>query len=201
VLDVGSGSGILGILLAKKYKQLELYQSEIQSLFQFLSSKNSAINGINNHLVDGDFLDFDENMKFNLIVSNPPFYDKDVIQTANHNINIARYNNHLPLKSFIFKISQIIDQKYGKIFFCYDAKQIDNIIYYSKKYNLNIESMQFVYPNIHKDASLVLIFARYKTKGVTKILPPIIVFDGDKFTKTMQHIYKLTSTHSIKAKI
>ena len=61
LLDIGSGSGILGLLVAKNYPKLHLNQSEIQENFQFLSQKNCEINAIHNTLYKESFItcDFD----------------------------------------------------------------------------------------------------------------------------------------------
>ncbi|MCB9334518.1 MAG: methyltransferase, partial [Flavobacteriales bacterium] len=41
ILDIGSGSGILGLLVANEFDKLSLNQCEIQEMFQFFSTKNS----------------------------------------------------------------------------------------------------------------------------------------------------------------
>ena len=46
VLDIGSGSGILGLLFSNKYRKTNLNQVEIQDIFQFFSTKNAKINKI-----------------------------------------------------------------------------------------------------------------------------------------------------------
>jgi tRNA1(Val) A37 N6-methylase TrmN6 len=61
--------------------------------------------------------------------------------------------------------------------------------------------MQFVHPKVSKDATLVLVYARKNSKSLTKILSPLIVFDGKDFTEEVQDIYKVSSTHSIKVEI
>ena len=46
LLDIGSGSGILGLLLAKKFNKIVLNQVELQEIFQFFSQKNAFTNSI-----------------------------------------------------------------------------------------------------------------------------------------------------------
>ena len=135
-----------------------------------------------------------------MIVSNPPFYNTDVIKSEIENIKIARYNDTMPLDKFINKVSKLLKPS-GKFFFCYDVKQINDIIYLLNHYRFNIEAMQFVYPNMSKDATLILVYARKNSKSMTKVLPPLIVFENEKFTKEVDAIYKKTSTHSIKVEI
>ena len=87
----------------------------------------------------------------------------------------------------------------GKFFFCYDCKQLADIILYLKEFKFNLEALQFVHPNDSKDATLVMIYAKKNSKSLVKILNPLIVFDeNNEFTKTVQNIYKEAQTHSIK---
>ena len=83
VLDIGSGSGILGILLKRDFTQIELHSIEKQTLFHHLTIKNSEVNRIENNNLHIDFLDTTFLQQFDFIVSNPPFYSSSVIQSKN----------------------------------------------------------------------------------------------------------------------
>ena len=201
ILDIGSGSGILGLLVANEFKKLSLNQCEIQEMFQFFTTKNSQTNKISANLYKGSFdiINFDK--RFDICVSNPPFYHCDVIKSENESLKIARYNDSLPLDNFIKRSSEILKED-GKFFFCYDCKQINEIIITLNKYKFNLESLQFVYPKSTKDATLILVYARKNSKSLTKIFNPLFVFDEDNnFTKEVESIYKKSSTYSIKASI
>ena len=90
----------------------------------------------------------------------------------------------------------------GKFFFCYDVKQINQILLLLNKYKFNLEALQFVHPTESKDATLILVYAKRNSKSLTKILKPLIVFDKNSdFTQEVQEIYKKSSTHSIKVDI
>ena len=197
LLDIGSGSGILGLLVSREYEKLSLNQSEIQKVFQFFSQKNAQSNNIESNMYKGSFLEMQFDKRFDICVSNPPFYHTNVIKSENENIKIARYNDSMPLDSFIEKVSSILKDS-GQFFFCYDVKQINEILITLNKYKLNLESLQFVHPKKHKDATLILVYARKNSKSLTKILPPLFVFDDIEFTQEVQDIYKNSSTHSIK---
>lgn len=200
LLDIGSGSGILGLLVARDNPRLELNQCELQDKFQKLTTLNSKNNKINSTLYKGKYQEINFDKKFDICVSNPPFYHTNVIKSENENIKIARYNDSMPLKDFIGKSSKILKEN-GKFFFCYDVKQINDIMLTLNEYKFNIESMQFVHPKLSKDATLILVYARKNSKSLTKILKPLIVFDDSEFTQEVQNIYKQSSTHSIKVEI
>lgn len=200
LLDIGSGSGILGLLVARDNPKLTLNQCEIQEKFQKLTTINSKTNKIESHLYKGKFQELEFDKSFDICVSNPPFYHTNVVKSENENIKIARYNDSMPLHDFIFKTAKILNQN-GKFFFCYDVKQINDIMITLNEFKFNIESMQFVHPKSTKDATLVLVYARKNSKSLTKILKPLIVFDDNEFTQEVQNIYKESSTHSIKVEI
>ncbi len=200
LLDIGSGSGILGLLLARDNKRLNLNQCEIQKSFQELSLINSKCNDLESNMFKGSFIDTNFDKLFDICVSNPPFYHSNVIKSENENLKIARYNDSMPLEEFIKKTSRILKNS-GKFFFCYDVKQLSEIIRLLAIYKLNIESLQFVHPNENKDATLVLVYARKNSKSLLKVLEPLIVFKKENFTKKVLDIYERSSTHSIKVEI
>ena len=201
ILDIGSGSGILGLLVAKDFEKIKLNQCEIQEMFQFFTKKNSETNKINSKLYEGSFSNIEFDKKFDICVSNPPFYHSDVIKSENESLKIARYNDSLPLEIFIKKTATALNSE-GKFFFCYDVKQINEILLLLNKYKFNLESLEFVHPKESKDATLVLVYAKRNSKSLTKVLTPLIVFDEkNEFTSFVQDIYKKSSTHSIKVDI
>lgn len=200
LLDIGSGSGILGLLVARDNQKLNLNQCEIQKTFQDLSLKNAQCNKIDTKMFKGSFLEMNFDKEFDICVSNPPFYHTNVIKSENENIKIARYNDSMPLEDFIRKISKVLKNS-GKLFFCYDVKQLNEIVKLLNKYSLNIESLQFVYPKKGRDATLVLVYARKNSKSLLRIIEPLSVFEEDNFSDEVEKIYKNSSTHSIKVEI
>jgi len=200
LLDIGSGSGILGLLVSREYPNLNLNQCEVQKVFQFFSSKNAKTNNLSANLYKGSFLEIGFDKKFDMCISNPPFYHSNVIKSENENLKISRYNDSMPLEDFIKKSSLILKDS-GKLFFCYDVKQINEILLFLSKYKLNLEALQFVHPKASKDATLILVYARKNSKSLSKILKPLIVFDNLNFTNEVNKIYEKSSTHSIKVNI
>lgn len=200
LLDIGSGSGILGLLVARDYSKLHLNQCELQQEFQQLSLKNASTNQIQTTLFEGDFISINFEKSFDICVSNPPFYNSSVIKSENENLKIARYNDSMPLEKFIQKCATILNQN-GKLFFCYDVKQLNDIILFLNKYKFNIEALQFIHPKTDKEATLVMVYARKNSKSLMVINPPLIVFENENFTQEVQAIYLKTKTHSIKVEV
>lgn len=74
VLDIGSGCGVLGIVLAGMSPQSKVYLVDSDIRAVRLSKKNARRNNINNvKVILSDVIaDLPKNLKFDLVVSNPP---------------------------------------------------------------------------------------------------------------------------------
>lgn len=200
MLDVGAGCGIVGLLVARDNKRVNLEAVEKQDSFVEYATINARVNKIEYKIHKSDFLDLSEDKKYNYIVSNPPFYHDGSCKSENEMLNIARYNIHLTLDKFFKKVSRLL-KPYGHFIFCYDASQFALICAELERIKFRVTDVRFIHPKIDKKASLVMIHARNNSKSLMKIEPPLIVFDGVEFTAEAASIYKKAATKSIKCTI
>jgi len=199
ILDVGAGVGVLGMSLLRDYDKLKLSCVEIQEVYTKYLHINLHINNQTATIYSGDFATVGFKHRFDIVVSNPPFYDKDVLKSTNHIKKIARYNDSLPLSVLVQKSEEVLCDD-GKLMFCYDAKQIDDLFDLLRSYEFNIEAMQFVHSKPDTNAKIVLIYARKNSNSKTDIYPPVISFDNiGNTTQTMKDIYSKADIQSIKA--
>ncbi|MEY3001795.1 MAG: hypothetical protein RLZZ428_170 [Pseudomonadota bacterium] len=200
LLDVGCGVGILSLLLTRDFKTQTTIIDKQEKMLAY-ATHNFALNGlgVQSHL--GDFIEVAIEEKFDTIISNPPFYDSNVQQSENTHLNIARYAHHLPLEKFIAKVKKQLKPR-GYFIFCYDAKQVDVVMYYLSMYGIKVETIQFVHSKEERDSKLVMIAARNGSKSMVKVLPPLVVFDANNlYTPQAQHAFDRAGTHSIKGEI
>jgi len=200
VLDVGAGCGIVGLLVARDNPKVELEAVEKQDVFVEYATNNARVNKIEYKIHKSDFLELDENYKYDYIISNPPFYPDGVTKSDNEMLFNARYNVNLPLKDFFKKISRILKPN-SHFIFCYDASQFGLICAELDKVKLRVVDVQFVHPKVDRGASLVMVHARNGSKSLMKVWEPFISFDGKKFSKKAQEIYAKASTQSIKCQL
>lgn len=200
VLDVGTGSGILAILIARDFKKAKVNAIEIQENFIQYAKINAKVNKKDINIYFGDFLHFAFEKKFDFIITNPPFYHKDVLRSKNKMLDIARYSAHLPLEQFLLKANRILKPK-GALIFCYDAKQIQDIIYKLTIYKFTIEKIRYIHPKKEKGATLVMIYAKKSSNSLTNTLSPLIVFENGKYRSEVENIFKKVGVHSIKCEI
>ena len=197
LLDVGCGVGIISLLLSRDFS-VETSIIDKQEVMLNYAKHNYVLNGLEAQSYLGDFTVFGTQERYDYIISNPPFYDENVQQSEHTHLNIARYAQHLPIEHFIKRVKTLLRPK-GWFIFCYDAKQIDLLLYYLKLNGINPEKIQFVHSKIDRESKLVMIAARNNSKSMTKVLPPFVVFDEHNvYRPHVKKIFYKAQTHSIK---
>jgi tRNA1Val (adenine37-N6)-methyltransferase len=104
VLDIGSGTGLLMLMLAQKHKG-EIHGIELDlSAFKQLK-ENIGQSRWNTELkvFPGDVRHFNFPHKFDFIISNPPFFEKD-LEADSHSKNLARHSKELTLTELLTAI-------------------------------------------------------------------------------------------------
>jgi len=200
VLDVGAGSGVVGLLVARDFAKVDLESVEKQSAFVQYATQNARVNKIPCKIHHTDFLDFYDERGFEYIISNPPFYHDGVEKSSDEMRHTARYNLHLPLSRFFKKVSQLLRPK-GHFIFCYDPMQFGLICAELDAVKLRVVDVQFVHSKIDRKASLVMIHARKNSNSLMNTLAPFIAFDGDEFSTQAKEVYEKARTQSIKCQL
>lgn len=76
LFDVCTGSGCIGIALKKKRPDLEVFIGDLSSAALDLARENAEKNGVDVHLLQGDFLEPFRGKKADIVVCNPPYIRK-----------------------------------------------------------------------------------------------------------------------------
>ncbi|WP_051420535.1 tRNA1(Val) (adenine(37)-N6)-methyltransferase [Helicobacter pametensis] len=195
VLDVGCGSGILGALCLRDFAcELEMIEKDPANAFLAKLNVAEAI------LHCGDFLDFRTEKKFDLVISNPPFYRGEILPSKNERLNLARNERSMPLESMLKSVKRALKPN-GKFVFCYDAKEAHRVFYALRESGLNAEVARFVHPRESQNATLIMICAKIQSKKSLQILPPLLTHIGLEQmdnSSEVREIYWECNTYSIK---
>lgn len=198
LLDIGTGCGILGLLCARDFK-IKLSLNEIDDTMAKIALINAKNNGIACDMIFGNILESSlesSGEKFDFIISNPPFYRKDIIDSKNKFLFLARQSKNLPLYLLLKFVKSILKPN-GTFIFCYDAKEIKNVFSAISDTNFNVDEMAFVYPKISKNANLVMIKCKV-SNSQTKILAPLYNFIDKEHSNEAKEIFRLCNTFSTK---
>ncbi len=109
VLDVGTGTGLLSMMLAQKAENALIDAIEIDESAFIQAKDNFEKSKWREKLraIKGDFLSYDFKSKYHLIVSNPPFFNNH-LKTTDSTINLARHRDHFSLDRFCKSVNSIL---------------------------------------------------------------------------------------------
>jgi len=199
LLDIGCGVGILSLLLGRDF-DLEITAVDKQPSMLSYAAHNFRIHDIGAETVGCDIATYAPSKHFDFVISNPPFYDSSVTQSQNSHLNAARYAQHMPIEVLVQAAKRVLTPR-GYFLLCYDAKQVDLLLAHLKEAKINPEVLRFVHPKSDREAKIVLVAARAGSKSMTKVLPPLVVFDENShYLPEPKRAFERANTHSIKAK-
>lgn len=150
ILDIGTGSGLISLIIRQRFP--------IASITSIEPNKNALIQAEINFsnspfekkitLVNSNLQSFNSNDKFDMILSNPPFFAEDT-GGDDHDRNEARQEKFLPLEYLLSKTKDLLNPL-GKFFLVYPTWESDRINDLSKKLNLYISNQTTIYSRIEK---------------------------------------------------
>lgn len=195
VIDLGTGTGIIGILLCMKTELSKIIGVEIQKEVYDMAKRSIKLNNLENK-----FEIINENIKnleniietgtFDAVVTNPP-YKKIGTGLTNENEKklISRHEITANLEDFIKVSSKILKDK-GTLYMVHRPDRMVDIIELLRKYKLEPKKIKFVYPNANKDANLILLKAVKNANPFLKIEKPLYVYNQNgEYTDEILKIY------------
>ena len=195
VLDLGTGTGILGILLSKKTKLKNIVGVEIQKDVFDMAKRSVKLNNLEDKfsVINEDIKSLDEILElqsFDAIVTNPP-YKKDSTGLKNDTEYkiISRHEVKCNLEDVI-RVSSRLLKNNGKFFMIHRPERIKDIIINLEKYKMQIKEIRFVHPNINKKPNMVLIKAVKGAGDFLNVQEPLFVYNEDgTYTNEILKIY------------
>lgn len=123
VIDVGAGSGLVSLIIAQKFADAKISAIEINPQAFNDCNKNVMESPWRNRMeaINGDFISYDFSRDFDLVISNPPFFESGRNKTYSGR-RIARMNDYLPLNLFFKKARSILSTS-GEIIIIYPFDQ------------------------------------------------------------------------------
>ncbi|MEW6067380.1 MAG: tRNA1(Val) (adenine(37)-N6)-methyltransferase [Nitrospirota bacterium] len=205
IADIGAGSGIVGILLAKKYPEADVLLVEIQENLANIAEKNIILNGLEDRVkvVKADITKIGSQGSgsspftlnyFDLVVSNPPFRKSTSGRISMEAEKaIARHEIKLNLSELINAVSYLLRIK-GRFCMIYHPHRLSDLMMILKRKELEPKRLRFVHSKKSSEAKMVLLEAVKKGKTGIKVDNPFFIYKDDgSYTDGMKEIYNADS--------
>lgn len=195
VLDLGTGTGIISILLCGKTKLKKIVGVEIQEEVFDMAKRSCYLNNLEGRfeVINRNILELDdiyEKNTFDVIVTNPPYKKKDtgLINESKKKV-ISRHEITAGLEDFI-KVSKNLLKDKGEFYMVHRPDRLVDIMYLMRKYKIEPKILRFVFSNKDKESKLVLIKGIKNANPFLKLEKNLYIYDeNDKYTDEIMKIY------------
>jgi len=210
-VDLGTGTGIIPILLEAKTKGAEFYGLEIQPEMAEMASRSVRLNALSDkvHIIEGDIkavsakaVDQDaENAAFteimaklkgrvDTVTSNPPYMkDSHGLKNPDDFKQISRHEVKCDLTD-VCKAASLLLKNGGHFYMVHRPLRLPEIITRLKAVGLEPKRIKPVYPYVDREANMILIDAVKGAREECRFEKPIIVYkEPGVYTDEIYDIY------------
>ena len=196
VVDLGTGTGIIPILLSGKRNYSKVYGLEIQPEVAEMAERSVKLNDLQEKIeilnIDlKNALDYLKANSFDAVISNPPYklYNSGIINPEDKKA-ISRHEIKSTLEDVISTASQLLKQ-YGRFYMVHRPDRLADIMCLLRKYRLEPKQIRFVHPKAAAKPNMILIRASKNGNPELKFDPPLYIYDDDgNYTKDVYEIYQ-----------
>jgi len=195
VLDMGTGTGIIPLLLSAKTKGEHFTGLEIQESIADMAARSVALNHLEEKIaiVNGDIKEASRIFgaaSFDVVTTNPPYMnDSHGLKNPTEVKAISRHEVLCTLDDVVREGSKVLKSG-GRMYMVHRPHRLIEIITAMKQYKLEPKRMKMVHPFQDKEANMVLIEAVKGGGSWLKMEAPIIVYkEPGVYTDEIWKIY------------
>ncbi len=195
VVDLGTGTGIIPLLLWGKKEPKKIIGVEIQKEVAEMANRSVLLNNLENSI---DILNIDMNHleqimlphSIDVVVVNPPYVEfNGGIINPESNKAISRHEISCSLEDVIRVASRLLRHK-GSFFMIHRPHRLVDIFCLMREYKIEPKKIRFVHPKSGQQPSMVLIKGVKSGNSELKIKNPLFVYGEDgQYTDEIFEIY------------
>lgn len=195
VVDIGTGTGIIGLLLCKKTDLKKIYGVEIQEEVAEMAKRSVELNNLQDKLqiINADINDIFEFLVPNsvdCVVTNPPYKKVDTgVKNEDEKQMISRHEVKCTLEDIIEKGAKLLKDR-GEFYMVHRAERMVDIMCLLRKYRLEPKNVRFVHSKQNEKPNLILVKAVKFANEFLKIDKPLVIYDENgEYTDEINEIY------------
>ncbi|MDR5659217.1 tRNA1(Val) (adenine(37)-N6)-methyltransferase [Serpentinicella sp. ANB-PHB4] len=196
VVDLGTGTGIIPILLAGKSSTSHITAVEIQEEVAEMAQRSVKLNNLEDRIkiLNKDLKDLSlKTNTYDVVTSNPPYMHPHGLININNKKAISRHEIKCTLEDVI-KVASKLLKHHGKFFMIHRPERLVDIVSLCRKYKLEPKRMQFIHPTYKKKANLILFECRKAAMPELKLMEPFYVYNQEgNYTNETYDVYNKKS--------
>lgn len=195
VIDIGTGTGIIALLLSKKTNLKKIYGIEIQEEVANMAKRSVELNGLNDKIeiinedINNIFSILEKN-KYDAIVTNPPYKELETgLQSLDKKNLISRHEVKCTLEDVIEQSSKLLKDK-GEFYMVHRVERLVDIMCLLRKYKIEPKNIRFVHSKTKEKPILILLRCVKNANKFLKIDNPLVIYKEDgEYTDEILEIY------------
>jgi tRNA1Val (adenine37-N6)-methyltransferase len=196
IIDLGTGSGIVPLILARKQANTIIVGVELQPGLADRARRTIALNGLADRvsIVHDDLREIRRSFapsSFDLVVSNPPYYPLD-----NGRINpdeekaIARHEIMVTVQDIIM-VSSYLASSAGAVLIIFPATRLMDLLNAFMASGLKPRALRIIYSQMTGEAKLVMVEGCKTGNPELEIAEPFLIYGEDgEYSEAMKRIYE-----------
>ncbi|MEA4815365.1 MAG: tRNA1(Val) (adenine(37)-N6)-methyltransferase [Lachnospiraceae bacterium] len=195
VLDIGTGTGVIPILLCGKTKGKHFTGIEIQEESVFMAKRSVLLNSLENRIdiCLGDIRKYDEYFKpssFDVVVTNPPYMSAyGGLKNDALDKSVARHEISLTLSEVIGSAKKLLKPQ-GRFYMIHRPQRLADIFFEMRSLGIEPKTLRLIHTTPDKEPSMALVSGVRNGRPMLKVMPPIIIYNPDgSYTEEIRHIY------------
>ena len=183
IVDFCTGNGVIPLIVSKRTKN-NIVGVEIQEKLAELATKSVEYNKLTDRItiVNEDVNEFSSRHlnEFDLVLCNPPYFKVEDKSSFNESYEkmIARHEITFNLEDLCKCCKKVLKDN-GNLYIVHRSDRLIDIIETLRKHNLEPKRIRFVYENVSKESTLVLVEAQKCGSVGLKVDSPIILYNLD----------------------
>lgn len=170
-LDIGCGTGLLSLMLAQKCDvNIDAVEIDEETSLQAIENAEACSfkNAIN--IINADMRDYNAEKKYDVIISNPPFYENE-LKSDSVTKNTAHHSSNLSLEELLTAIKKNLSED-GKFFLLFPFKRESEVRMLVRASGMQITMIALVRQSVNHDYFRIMVMGKKSSEE-----PAEIVFD------------------------
>lgn len=181
IVDLGTGTGVIPLILTTRAPKLRITGIEIQSDVAEMATRSVVLNKLTEQIVikEGDLRDIHKLIgggSFQVVTANPPYgIMGEGLLNPLETRALARHEVSCTLTDVVQTAAKLLNYQ-GRFALVQRVERLSSLFSLLAQYGLEPRRLRFIHPYIDKPARHVLLEARKNAPQDLQILPPLVVY-------------------------
>lgn len=192
VMDLGTGNGIIPLLLAAKTEASHIDGLEIQLDVAEMAKRSIKINNLSDkiNIITENIAGYRSAVQYDVVVCNPPYKSADSgLTNPNEKLKIARHEVKCNLKEIVTTASKLL-KPYGRFALIHRPERLVDIICNMREFNVEPKKIRYIQSYVGEAPVMVMVEGQKCAKPYIKTEPPLVIYNRDgMYTDEVLKIY------------